>query len=63
MVREQKTDERDAEHMRKLVMEGRFRWLWAPDREPRDFPQLALHRHKLEEIRTRVKNELQFFIL
>ena len=30
-----------------------------PDREQRDLRQLVLHRHKLVEIRSRVKNELQ----
>jgi transposase len=58
-VRKQKTDKRDAAHMRKLVMEGRFPRLWTPDREQRDLRQLVLHRHKLVIIRARVKNELQ----
>jgi transposase len=58
-VRKQKTDKRDAEHIRKLVVEGRFPKLWTPDREQRDLRQLVLHRHKLVEIRSRVKNELQ----
>ena len=58
-VRKQKTDKRDAAHIRKLVVEGRFPRLWSPDREQRDLRQLVLHRHKLVEIRSRVKNELQ----
>ena len=58
-VRKQKTDKRDAEHILKLVVEGRFPRLWTPDREQRDLRQLVLHRHKLVEIRSRVKNELQ----
>jgi len=58
-VRKQKTDKRDAAHILKLVMEGRFPRLWTPDREQRDLRQLVLHRHKLVEIRSRVKNELQ----
>jgi transposase len=58
-VRKQKTDKRDAAHILKLVMEGRFPRLWTPDREQRDLRQLVLHRHKLVIIRTRVKNELQ----
>jgi transposase len=40
-------------------VEGRFPRLWTPDREQRDLRQLVLHRHKLVEIRSRVKNELQ----
>ena len=58
-VRKQKTDKRDAAHILKLVAEGRFPRLWSPDREQRDLRQLVLHRHKLVEIRSRVKNELQ----
>jgi transposase len=58
-VRKQKTDKRDAAHILKLLVEGRFPQLWSPDREQRDLRQLVLHRHKLVEIRSRVKNELQ----
>jgi transposase len=47
----------------KLVVEGRFPRLWSPDREQRDQRQLVLHRHKLVEIRSRVKNELQHLAL
>jgi transposase len=62
-VRKQKTDKRDAGHILKLVVEGRFPRLWTPDREQRDLRQLVLHRHKLVEIRSRVKNELQHLSL
>jgi transposase len=62
-VRKQKTDQRDAAHILKLVMENRFPRLWTPDREQRDLRQLVLHRHKLVEIRSRVKNELQHLSL
>src|SRR5713226_8798556 len=62
-VRKQKTDKRDAAHILRLVMEGRFPRLWAPDREQRDRRQLVLHRHKLVMIRSRVKNELQHLSL
>jgi transposase len=62
-VRKQKTDKRDAAHILKLVVEGRFPRLWAPDREQRDLRQLVLHRHKLVEIRSRIKNELQHLSL
>jgi transposase len=58
-VRKQKTDRRDARHILRLLMENRFPQLWMPDREQRDLRQLVLHRHKLVEIRSRVKNELQ----
>jgi transposase len=62
-VRKQKTDQRDAEHILKLMMENRFPRLWTPDREQRDLRQLGLHRHNLVEIRSRVKNELQHLAL
>jgi transposase len=58
-VRKQKTDKRDAAHMLKLLVEGRFPRLWSPDGEQRDLRQLVVHRHKLVVIRARVKNELQ----
>jgi transposase len=62
-VRKQKTDKRDAAHILKLLVEGRFPRLWTPNREQRDLRQLVLHRHKLVEIRSRVKNELQHLSL
>ena len=49
--RKQKIDKRDAAHILKLVVEGRFPRLWAPNREQRDLRQLVLHRHKLVMIR------------
>jgi transposase len=58
-VRKQKTDKRDAAHILTLLREGRFPRLWAPDAAVRDLRQLLIHRHKLVEIRTRVKNGLQ----
>lgn len=58
-VRKQKTDRRDAGHILKLLMEDRFPRLWRPTAEQRDLRQLLIHRHKLVEIRTRVKNGLQ----
>jgi transposase len=58
-VRRQKTDKRDAGHILKLLIEGRFPRLWAPDAAVRDLRQRLIHRHKLVEIRARVKNGLQ----
>jgi len=59
--RKQKTDARDAEHLLRLLMEGRFERLriWVPRAEERDLRQLVLHRHRLVEMRTRVKNQLR----
>ena len=62
-VRKQKTDKRDAAHILKMLVEGRFPKLWTASAEQRDVRQLLLHRHKLVEIRTRVKNGLQHLAL
>jgi transposase len=62
-VRQQKTDRRDAAHILKLLLEDRFPRLWMPSAEQRDLRQLLLHRRKLVEIRTRVKNGLQHLML
>lgn len=58
-VRKQKTDRRDAGHILRMLVEGRFPRLWVPTEEQRDVRQLLLHRHKLVQLRTRVKTELQ----
>lgn len=59
--RKQKTDVRDAQHLLGLLVEGRFEKLriWVPTPEERDVRQLVLHRHRLVQLRTRVKNQLQ----
>ena len=43
-VRQQKTDKRDAAHILKLLVEGRFPRIWMPSSEVRDLRQLLLHR-------------------
>jgi transposase len=58
-VRRQKNDRRDAGHVLKLLREGRFPRVWVPNAEQRDLRQLLIHRHKLVQIRSRVKNGLQ----
>ena len=62
-VRRQKSDKRDAGHILRLLMENRFPRLWTPSAEQRALRQLLIHRHKLVEIRTRVKNGLQHLAL
>lgn len=62
-VRKQKTDRRDARHILRLLIEERFPRLWVPTAEQRDLRQLLIHRHKLVEIRARVKNGLQHLAL
>jgi transposase len=62
-VRRQKTDRRDAGHILQLLVEGRFPRIWTPSTEMRDHRQLLVHRHKLVQLRTRVKNELQHLAL
>jgi transposase len=63
VVRRQKTDTRDAEHMLTLLLEERFPRLWVPSSEQRDVRQLLLHRHHLVRSRTQVKNQLQAMAL
>jgi|SRR5579883_214596 transposase len=63
VVRSQKTDRRDAEHILRLMMEQRFPQVWMPTAEERDVRQLLLHRHKLVRVRTQVKNQLHALAL
>ncbi len=63
MTRKQKTDKRDAEHIVKLLVEGRFPRIWVPSAEERDARQLLMNRHKLVQWQTQVKNQLQFLAL
>jgi transposase len=60
-TRKQKTDARDAEHLRQLLCSGQFEKLriWIPPAENRDLRQLLWHRHRLVQMRTRVKNQLR----
>jgi transposase len=58
-VRRQKTDRRDAERLLDLLEQGRFPAIWVPSAQERDLRQLLQHRHKLVEMRTRIKNQLQ----
>jgi transposase len=63
VVRQQKTDRRDAYHLLDLLLSNRFPRLWVPGPEMRDARQLLVHRHKLVQMRARVKNELQHLAL
>lgn len=63
VVRRQKTDVRDADHILTLLSEDRFPRLWVPGAEERDVRQLLLHRHHLVRSRTQVKNQLQALAL
>ena len=63
VVRRQKTDRRDASHILTLLIEKRFPKIWTPNQDQRDQRQLLLHRHRLVQMRTRIKNELQHLAL
>ena len=63
VVRKQKTDRRDAEHLLNLLREDRFPRIWVPTMEERDARQLLVHRHKQVQTRTRIKNQLQAMAL
>jgi transposase len=55
----QKTDRRDAELLLQLLLEERFPRIWRATAEQQDLRQLLVHRHRLVQMRTRVKNQLQ----
>ena len=61
VVRKQKTDRRDAEHLLQLLMEDRFPKIWVPSLEVRDVRQLLVHRHK--QVRAPINNQLQAMAL
>jgi len=63
VVRKQKTDRRDAEHLLDLLRQNRFPRIWVPSLEVRDVRQLLIHRHKQVQARTRTKNQLQAMAL
>ena len=63
VVRKQKTDRRDAEHVLDLLRQNRFPRIWVPSLEERDVRQLLVHRHKQVQGRTRIKNQLQAIAL
>ena len=63
VVRKQKTDRRDAEHLLDLLRQDQFPRIWVPSLEERDVRQLLVHRHKQVQARTRVKNQLQAIAL
>ncbi|HEV2395373.1 MAG TPA: IS110 family transposase [Candidatus Sulfotelmatobacter sp.] len=63
VVRKQKTDRRDAEHLLELLRQDRFPRIWVPSLEERDARQLLVDRHKQVQARTRVKNQLQAMAL
>ena len=63
VVRKQKTDRRDAEHLLDLLRTDQFPRIWVPSLEVRDVRQLLVHRHKQVQARTRTKNQLQAMAL
>ena len=57
-AKKQKTDRQDAQLLLKLLLEGRFPRIWVPSPENRDLRQLLWHRHRLVQMRTRIRNQL-----
>ena len=53
----------DAQLLLKLLMEDRFPKIWVPDAANRDLRQLLWHRHRLEQMRTRIMNQLHVVAL
>ena len=62
-VRPQKTDARDAAPLLPLMLQDGFPRIGVPSPAERDLRQLLLHRHKLVQTRTPVKNQLQHLAL
>ncbi len=64
-TRKQKTDKRDAELLLELLSDGRLEKMriHMPTPAERDVRRLALHRHRLVQMRTRVMNQLQAIAL
>src|SRR5208283_1757679 len=58
MVRQQKTDARDAAHILQLWVEERFPRIWRPTMAERDRRPLVWHRQKLVWMRNAVGNQL-----
>jgi transposase len=58
-TRKQKHDRRDAELLRRLLVENRFPSIWLPSCEQRDLRTLLLHRHQLVRLRVMTQNGLQ----
>src|SRR5260370_42068332 len=59
VVRQQKTDRRDAQHILALLLDGRFPRLWGPSPEMRDVRQVLRHRQKLVELRRQVEEPVR----
>ena len=62
-VRQQKTNQRDADHILQLLQSGLFPRLWVPTPAERDLRQLLADRHHRVRMRTLVKNQLQAIAL
>jgi transposase len=58
-VKKQKTDRKDAQLLLRLMCEDNFPKIWVPTPENRDLRQLLWHRHRLVQMRTRIRNQLQ----
>jgi len=56
--RRQQTDKRDARHILKLLVEDRFPAIWLPPVENEQVRQLLVHRCRMVQLRTRLKNQL-----
>ncbi len=59
VVRQQKTDARDAEQLLQLLLQDRFPRIWTATAAERDLRQLVLHRYRVVQMQTKVKNQLQ----
>ena len=58
-VRKQKTDPNHARLLLQLLLEDNFPRIWVPSPENPDLRQLLWHRHRMLQMRTRIRNPLQ----
>ncbi len=58
-TKKQKTDRNDARLLLRLMRKNNFPQIWIPSPENRDLRQLLWHRHRLVQMRTRIRNQLQ----
>jgi transposase len=54
-VKKRKTDREDAKLLLRLMREDRFPKIWVPSPENRDLRQLLWHRHRMVQMRTRIR--------
>jgi transposase len=58
-VKKQKFDREDVRLLLRLMRGDNFPQIWVPSPENRNLRQMLWHRHRLEQVRSRIMNQLQ----